>query len=330
MPDQDVEPDRINEQRFDDLELFLARATCKNVAACDYESTLFDLFDFSIDSTSSLPFAPVSYLGDTGNVANGWMMRSDPVHLTPGRDDLILTGPDSLSITLHEAEYLAAELNDFFKEDGWHIEVVTPGRWYLHLTTEPGIQSQPLSKVMNRAIANSMPDGEKGKYWRRVMNEIQMVLHRSEVNLHRQAENRLPINSMWFWGEGVLPETRQSRWTQLWSMEPMSLGLAHLTFTPHGHLPDDGHVWLEKYYTSGQHLLVYDRIHSDIHLDNTIGNRSVMQFQENWITPLLQALRDGSLDQLELVPCNGKQYQLTPGGLKRWWRRKKPFYFYCK
>lgn len=316
-------------RQFNELELFLARAKAKKAGLTDYESIIFDLFGVEKPAGSNLPIAPVSYLGDTGNITKDWIVRADPVHLLPNRDELILSGPETLSLTMPEAEYLVAILNEFFKEDDWRIEVATPERWYLHVPKQPNITTHNISKVLDRAIGEFLPEGPEGKQWRRAMNEVQMVLHRIDVNVQRQAENRLPVNSIWFWGEGTLPEFSHSCWSQLWSSEPISLGLAHLTRTPRNQLPVNGDAWLSQVSTPGEHLLVYSKLQHQTSSDRDAWHNSINAFQENWLNPLMRSLREGSIDQLILVPCNGMTYKLSSGGLKRWWCRKKPVYAYC-
>lgn len=329
IPEFVDEGTQVQQQQFSGLELFLARARCKKASAFDYEAVVFEYFDVDVHPGNSLPVAPVSYLGDTGNLTSKWIVRADPVHLMPNRDELILSGPDALSLTQPEAEYLVAVLNEFFKEDQWHIEVVTPTRWYLHVPAKPDIRTHPISKVLDRAIGDFLPDGPDGKHWRRAMNEVQMVLHRNDVNVQRQSENQLPVNSLWFWGEGDLPEFGHSRWSQLWSSEPVSLGLAHLTRTPRESLPGSGHEWLAKVNTPGEHLLVNHHLQRSLHQEPHAWNQSMNDFQENWLNPLMQAIRDGVLDQLTLDPCNGRTYRLSSSRLKRWWCRKKPVFAYC-
>lgn len=328
IPERGNDPVKAVDQQFSDLELFLARAKCSNASIADFDTAIFDYFNFENSSVSNLPIAPVSYLGDTGNLPGGCVLRADPVYLLPNRDELILLGPKALSLTIPEAEHLAAELNQFFKDDGWHIEVVTPERWYLHVPEMPGIRTHKLSKVLDQAITSYMPDGSDGQYWRRAMNEIQMVLHSNDVNVQRQVDSQLPVNSVWLWGEGMLPEFGHSRWSQLWSSEPVSLGLARVTRTPREKLPIDAHAWLSKNNTPGQHLLVYHQLQEQMQDNYDTWKQSVDDFQKGWLNPLLQALRDGAIEQLVLNPCNGKTYQLSSGGLKRWWCRKKPVYAY--
>ena len=44
--------------------------------------------------------------------------------------------------------------------------------------------------------------------WYRLINEIQMFMHGHEINQKRLENGLLPINSLWCWGGGQLPEPR--------------------------------------------------------------------------------------------------------------------------
>jgi len=315
--------------KFSELELFLARAVCKEGNNTDFESTIFSYFDISVSPENEFPIAPVSYLGDTGNTSSQWIVRADPVYLMPSRDELVLNGPENLSLTMSEAEHMVAVLNDFFKEDGWRIEAATPERWYLHVPKRPGIHTHTISIMQNRAIGDFLPNGVEGGRWRRAMNEVQMLLHRNNVNIQRESENKLPVNSVWFWGEGDLPGYSHSRWSQLWSSEPISLGLARLTRTPRGELPMSSHDWLSSIDSPGDHLFVFDQLQSQKLRNDEAWEFSLNDFQENWLKPMMQAMQDKAIDQLTLDPCSGKTYRLSTSVLKRWWRRKKPMHTYC-
>ena len=50
--------------------------------------------------------------------------------------------------------------------------------------------------------------------WYRLVNEMQMFLHQHDVNQERLKIGRLPVNSLWFWGAGEMPEMPQpgSQW----------------------------------------------------------------------------------------------------------------------
>jgi hypothetical protein len=62
-------------------------------------------------------------------------------------------------------------------------------------------------------------------HWLRAMNELQMILFDSEVNRRREADDKPPVNSLWFWGGGRLPDVRVDHWRRLVTNDPVALGV---------------------------------------------------------------------------------------------------------
>jgi hypothetical protein len=316
---------------YKDLEIFLSRAKKTRQGRRSCEAVQFDLFDILIPRDQELPIAPISYLGDTGKSESNWCLRADPVHLIPDRDELVLSGPDTLSLTISEAEHLAVELNNLFIEDGWRLEVVTPTRWYLHLLDRPQIRTWSLIQVNGQSIGHFLPEGPQAKQWHRLMNEVQMILHASDVNRSRQAIGQPTVSSLWFWGAGQLPESSHSSWSQVWSDESLSQGLAKLTRTPCSSMPDNAQTWLSAVNAPGEHLLVYTELAQPVQLNDFAQWQKVLSaFQIEWLSPLVAALKKGKIEQLTVNPCDGQSFRLTAGRLKYWWVRRKPLYVYSK
>jgi len=177
-----------------ELELFLAKSKQQSHDFKGVEDVLFALFGVTSSEGQENPMAPVCYLADADTVADNnamtWCLRADPVYLAPDRDDLVLSGSEVLLLSGPEAEHLATELNALFEEDGWRLEAITATRWYLHLPEDPQIKTSDLSRVRDQSIKQFLPGGVNGKQWHRIMNEVQMVLHASEVNVER---HKLPV-----------------------------------------------------------------------------------------------------------------------------------------
>ncbi len=316
------------------LEQYFSRARCKAFGCAGLENVLFDVFGIEVTSEHDLPVAPISYLNDKGQSPDSWCLRADPVHLIPDRDHLVLSGPEALALSQAEADQLCIELNTLFAEDGWRVEASTPTRWYLHLPEDPKIHTYSLATVRGRAIGNYLPTGPNGKQWHRVMNEIQMVLHTCAVNQDRQAVGQLPVSSLWFWGGGNMlgfrSESDQSHFSQLWSMESVSQGLAQLSQIPQKPLPKTAFDWLAQATVPGEHLIMLDKLQHDWQcegIDTWVKNLRL--FDEQWIAPMLVALQRREIKRLSLYDCHGNVYQLTPAGLRRWWRRKVSLTRYC-
>lgn len=311
-----------------ELECFFSRAQKHRFPGASFEAVLFALFDAVIPTDADLPVAAVGYVGDTGQSATGWCVRADPVQLVPDRDQLVLMGPESLSLSQAEADLLVTDLNAQFAQDGWHIEAATPTRWYLHQPDAPKLRTYSLAQVRGRAIGEYLPVGVDGKQWHRLMNEVQMVLHISAVNQQRQTVGQPPVSSLWFWGGGetpmISPDNTGSQWCQVWSNEPVSQGLVVLSNTEGKGLPKDAATWLNTAASSGEHLLVLDdllRYWQSGEMESWA--HWVQAFNREWMLPLLNALRRNEIDEISLYTCNGSKFVLSRAGLRRWWRRKK-------
>jgi hypothetical protein len=316
-------------ERLAGLELFFSRADKQPVAAEGLSAVLFDLFDVQWPREDDAPIAAVTYAVDSEEAQSGACLRADPVHLVADRDHLVLMGPESLSLSQAEADRLVADLNVVFSADGWRFEAATASRWYLHLPATAQLRTYALDQVNGRAIGEFLPLGPQAQQWRRSMNEIQMLLHTSTVNVERQALGQLPVSSVWFWGGGKMPEMRASAWGQLYANDAVAQGLATLSAIACDSLPRRATECLQTPMADGDYLLVLDSLQdkNTETLPEAWGQR-VSAIEKQWITPLLSALRKGVFDEMVIHLCQGEQYTLSRAHLKRWWRRKRPLSFY--
>ena len=326
----DLLPPQLAEQAalavdFKPLAQALSRAERKRQGRAGLEATLFELFAVPLVAHRDLPVAAVGYLADAERIPKGYCLRADPVHLIPDRDQLVLLDSHALALEAHETEQLLAELNTVFAEDGWRFDAPRPERWYLHLPGSPKLRTHPLAAVRGRAVRGYLPVGPDGKHWHRVMNEVQMLLHASPVNQAREAAGRPTVSSLWFWGGGELPAVPTGHWRQLWSNEPVSRGLASLADVMHEPLPADAEQWLAGVTLPGDHLLVLDDLSAALQQGGLEAWQQVLiELQRDWLLPLLTALRDRRFASLLIHDCDGQQFSLTRGDLKRWWRRSLP------
>ena len=322
--------------QLNDLECFLAKAKQKNFGYAGFEKILFKLFNQTTEPDQPQPVAPVCYLADVDTLdysnimPTNWCLCADPVLLTPDRDELVLSGPEVLSLTMYEAEQLASEINDLFEEDGWILEAKTVTRWYLHLPEDPQITTCDLSQVREQPIGGYLPGGPYATKWHRIMNEVQMILHSSKVNSERIKHGQQPVSSLWFWGGGKLPELDHSDWSQVWGNEVLSRGLAKTTRTPCFPLPENSKAWLSQVNAPGEHLIVYENLALLSEHDPDARCLALSEFENKWLMPLLSALRNGDISQITLNPCDGRTFSLTKNRLKHWWRRLKPIRSYCR
>src|SRR5690606_8904565 len=71
-----------------------------------------------------------------------------------------------------------------------------------------------------------LPEGQAGRRWRALLTEAQVILHAHRWNQQRIARGDAPINSLWFWGAGMLPAAVTTAHAQVRSRDALLRALA--------------------------------------------------------------------------------------------------------
>jgi 2,3-bisphosphoglycerate-independent phosphoglycerate mutase len=92
----------------------------------------------------------------------------------------------------------------------------------------------PPNELIGEGIRQFMPEGNGVRELIFVMNQAQIILHNLAYNKKRVAEQKDPINSIWFWGNGELPtlpsfRERYDKNASLISASLMMKGIGKLT-----------------------------------------------------------------------------------------------------
>jgi hypothetical protein len=237
-----------------------------------------------------------------------------------------------LGITAAEAEQLVLDINNTFQQESWCLEFITPTQWVLESKREFELTTEPLTNVIGKSIGEASATGADARYWRAIVNEIQMYLHTHPVNLAREERGMPTINSVWLWGEGRLPIPPYGvvQDTEIWSDDPFARGLAVAHKLPvHSGIAGSLRDWLKNARGDVHHIVVVDV------LTPVVGGREMdtwqrvlQQIEHEYIAPLLAALKQGELSQVTLMPCGGATYTLTRSRLRRWWKPAKSVFHY--
>ncbi len=257
--------------------------------------------------------APVSAAFD--GLGPGIWMRADPVHVRLQREQVVLL-PD-VNVSDEEAAKFCMSLNAHFT--GQDMEFFAPhtNRWYVRLDVLPDIATVPLSQASGRNIHGNLPAGADERRWRQLFNEIQMLLFAHPVNEAREAQGDLPVNSLWFWGEGrggqaSSPFSHASSDEVLTEMLSSSAGIPFKLWQPE---------WRSE---NGDELLVFTGLRSSLQRGDILAWRAALQnFETGYAKPLLQALRQGRISRLNLDILGGDQlYRCSLERMDAWafWR----------
>lgn len=287
---------------------------------------LFALFGIVPQAGQDLPVAAVTRVADMGVIDRDWWIRADPVYLEPGRDSLVMHA--GLGLTPAEAERLVAELNESLSQDGWLLKAPRPERWYLKPPAAAAITTTPLAAANGRNVHSLLPKGADHKAWHMRLNEIQILLHTSPVNVARDARGAMPANSVWFWGGGRLPQPGVEEWARVSADEPLSLGLARLAGVPSGPLPANGEALLAQ-PGDGEQLLVLGLSTPILsQADAEAWQAALERLVHDWLTPLVAAVHTGALAELTLLSDVGASFRYRRLHRWRFWRRPRPLAAY--
>jgi len=310
------------------LETLLARADQHEGLADSYNTCVLEHFDIGADR-DHIPIAAVSRHADGGDRDGHIWMHIDPVYLNADKDRLILQGGQILEMDFAEAGTLLQELNTLYADDGWYFEAFHQNRWYARLPQEPLSSFHALSDVLGRSVEPFLPRGEDQTYFHRFMNEVQMLLHASTVNHQRAQQDKHPINSVWCWGPGKLPQQVHCDWHCVYANEPYVKGLAMLADTPVHAVPASAdHIIAESMggdADSEHHMLVVLEPSEEdmLSLDSGHYLEKISMLEERWFAPLLQAINTRRLASISLLGCDSVRYQLGKHQMRRFWRKRK-------
>ncbi|WP_455210758.1 hypothetical protein [Kaarinaea lacus] len=260
-----------------------------------FEAMLSTKFGLSIHQP--LPIAALTYWHDKGHPPSKSTLRADPVYLKVDRDCLFMLGVQALQVSPDEAKALATQINQLYSDTPWSMEIGAADRWYVTAEEEFNLKTYAITEVFGKNIDSYLPQGPAGKKWRAVLNEIQMLLHNSDINLQRETNRRLPINSVWLWGEGSLPQRPTNRTCNIdyvWSNESLCRGLAHWAQCVSQDLPATVSEWSE-HRQAGRHLIVFDDIRVLAKEDFQLWEKKLMEWDEVWFSPLYEAVKNRQL-----------------------------------
>lgn len=175
------------------LRRLLGRAGCSRLPAAPATDFLCERFGVAA-------IAPLRATADGLDAREGYWLCADPVHLEmqPSR---VLLYPE-VNCTADEAQTLCAALNAHFEANGLRFHAPHPARWYVQCATEQALHTISLDEAAWQDAKTLPPQGRDALRWRKILTEVQMLLHAHPLNQQRATAGRHPLNSLWLWGGG--------------------------------------------------------------------------------------------------------------------------------
>ncbi|HKE97011.1 MAG TPA: hypothetical protein VKB34_22070 [Povalibacter sp.] len=263
-----------------------------------------------LDLSTSLPSAPVTAMGCGLDGTAGHWMQAELVHFAAGLDRVTCIAlRDEAAVTDAERAQLLATLAPYFPSDDFTLHAAG-SEWFVHSTRPLDVVTASPEIAVSNELQSAMPRGADARLLRRLMTELQMLLHEHPVNDVRAARGLPAVNALWLWGAGQLPATQPSRSLPLArTTDPWLRGLYRM----HGHavepLPADATALLAG--LGAERTLAL------------ISASELESFDSMWIAPLAQALSSRRIARLDLI-LDEWHLDVTRAASRRFWRRPLP------
>jgi hypothetical protein len=278
------------------LEQLIARADdCVPVA--DWRA---DAFRVIAPQAACMPAAAAAALcADRGAVDAPWVCVASPVHYAAEMTNVRLGGDGMLSLTAAEAENLASDFNRVWQGSGIRMTAGRSAHLFCMFDRALEVVTRDPAEVLDRHIGEFLPTGADSGRLRQLISETEMWLFEHAANRAR-AERHLPvINGLWFWGGGasvaVLPKV------QGWAAGE------DLFFNAFRVSRDDE-------FPSGV-----------IAAGSAPGSDRWPEVETRWLLPALDKLRTRRIERLQLSAAD-RCFTVTARGLRRFWRRTRPWW----
>jgi len=259
-------------------------------------------FDFP---DNQWPLAALTRQDDCGDAADGVWLRADPCHIRPDMNGArLLAVGDTLVQDARAADALQPALQTLFAEAGFEFTTGAPGRWYLKLPDGTDLPDNlPPDDALGLDLIEHVSGNPAARRWRALLSEVEIDLHHHPHNAERIAAGQLPINSLWLWGGGSLPESVGTTVSAFYSHDETALALAAAA------------------EVAGLLSAHFSPLRQDKTLFDLTHLRSLPALETHWLHPILNALKTGTITRLALDSEDGQQWHLTRAQRWRIWRK---------
>jgi hypothetical protein len=207
------------------LSEWLARGSSLPAAVPGYLVALAEHFHWPHGPMPAAALIRQSVAGDAGT--SPWL-SADPAWIQPELNGARLLACGNLDLSAADAQSLVTALAETFEAEGMELRVGDAQHWQLRLPAYVEVPSFPEPEdALGADLFEQLPKGEEGRRWRALINEAQVVLHNHPVNRTRAAQGLPPVNSVWLWGPGALPDWVESGLTRIYSDDLLVWALAH-------------------------------------------------------------------------------------------------------
>ncbi|HEX3951121.1 MAG TPA: hypothetical protein VHW95_14790 [Steroidobacteraceae bacterium] len=278
------------------LERLLARAD-DSAPVKDWRA---DAFHVIAPQAACVPaVGPAVLCADRGATDLGWVCMAAPVHYVAEMSTVRLPQDGMLTLSPAGAETLAADFNRVWQDSGIRLATTRSAQLLCTFDRPLEVRTRDPREALGLEIEEFLPAGPDSGRLRQLISETEMWLFEHAANQTRTDLGLPAVNGLWFWGGGAPL-----------SALPKVQGFVagdDVFFNALG-------AGQDEQFASGV-----------IATDGSPGTDRWHDAESRWLNAAVQQLKIGRIAQLRLS-AEDRCLTLTARGLRRFWRRKRPWW----
>ncbi|WP_308495538.1 hypothetical protein [Duganella guangzhouensis] len=265
------------------------------------------------NASAPLATAVMRGCGLAAEAAEGYWFMLQPTHVQISRTHLLLSDLRGVQLSEADSRGLYELARPYFEELGYTLLHGAPGLWFMRADDWTDMCVASPDATTTQSMSDWLPEGTHARAFRKLQNEVQMLWHEHPINQARQARGLQPVNSCWLWG-GAGPAAPQGR-LAVAGGTPWMAALA----SPELRQPDAAQLIAQP----GLAML------GDLIAPAQVGDWAdwlarMQRIEQDWLAPLLAALKDGRIDSLQLVLSHRDGWttaDCSRAALRKFWRK---------
>jgi hypothetical protein len=242
--------------------------------------------------------AAVAAAEGTGAVDPAWVCVATPVHYVAEMTSVRLGKDGMLSLTPAGADTLAADFNRVWKGSGIRMTAARSAQLLCTFDREMQVVTRDPEDVLGRHIEEFLPVGADAARLQQLISETEMWLFEHEANRARTELGLPVINGLWFWGGGA----------------------------PIASLPNvQGWAAGDDLFFNAFSAPRDEKQSGVVAAGCAPGSEHWHALEARWLHPAVDKLRARKIERLQLSAAD-RCFTLTARGLRRIWRRRKPWW----
>jgi hypothetical protein len=246
---------------------------------------------------------------DVGDAGTSAWVRADPAWVRPEMTGARLFAcSEGVGVEQADVDAFLPALQPLFGDAGFALDAPVPSRWYLRVPRETPLPafvdpSEALGTDVFAHLSGEAGDSGTSRRWRALLNDAQIVLHNHPRNARRVASGRPPINSLWFWGGGALPDRVASAYAEAQTSDATLHSLSAA-------------AGMSTQPLAGQFSPPTVPTLIDLR-----SSRSMDAVASGWILPAIRSLGEGRVESVLLDLEDGARFLLLRSHRWRVWRK---------